>query len=49
MKGELVVAHVEHLLDEGCPQYLLGGEPLTPLLHADLPSANEVMPDCGER
>ncbi len=44
MKGQLVVAHVEHLLEEACPHDLLGRQTFPPFLHADLPTARQIMP-----
>jgi hypothetical protein len=35
VEGQLVVAHVEHLLEKSRPQDLLGGKTLAHLLHAD--------------
>src|SRR5580658_7707327 len=40
---ELVIAHVEHLFDERCPEHLLGGQSFTTLLHA--PTARKILAD----
>jgi hypothetical protein len=49
MKRQLVVAHVEHLLEKSCPHDLLGRQALAALLHADAPAAGEIMSYRGKR